>query len=325
VNYGTTLPMVAVSNAARVVFPDVGVTKGQVVAYYERIADKMLPHVTGRPLSIRRYPKGIAAPGFFQKNVPEHYPASFQRFAVPRSPNATKKHAAKRGKQQDVTLYPLVQQADQLSYLANQGAIELHVPTSRASDLYRPDRVVIDLDPPSGAVALVRRAAHLVRDALAEFGLPTVPLATGSKGYHLIAAIEPTLDADRLASAVQKFGALVVAAHPQELTLAYRVALRGSRVFIDWLRNMPVASVIAPFSLRATAHASVATPLTWAELDSVDPGGYALGDLDRLLDRPDPLAQYSAMPHDAAPFVLAVELAFEAAGLVLETFDRFRS
>jgi bifunctional non-homologous end joining protein LigD len=317
--------MIAVSNAARVVFPDVGVTKGQVVAYYERIADKMLPHVTGRPLSIRRYPKGIAAPGFFQKNVPAHYPASFQRFAVPRSPNATRKHAASRAKQQDVTLYPLVQHADQLSYLANQGAIELHVPTSRASDLYHPDRVVIDLDPPRGALGLVRRAAHLVHDALAEFGLPTVPLATGSKGFHLIAAIEPTLGAARIASAVQKFATLIVAAQPQELTVAYRVALRGSRVFIDWLRNMPLASVIAPFSLRATAHASVATPLTWAELDSIDPGGYTLADLDRLLDRPDPLAQYSAMPRDPAPFVRAVEQAFEAAGLVLETFDRFRS
>jgi bifunctional non-homologous end joining protein LigD len=317
--------MVQVSNAARVVFPEVGATKGDVVAYYERIAPRLLPHVAGRPLSIRRYPKGIAAPGFFQKNVPPHYPASIERFAVPRSHNATKKHAPGRREAEDVTLYPLIGEAEQLAYLANQGAIELHVPTTRASDLHRPDRIVIDLDPPSGAFALVRRAARQVRDALAEFGLPTIPLATGSKGYHLIAAIDPAIEADRLALALQKFSALVAAAHPDELTVTYRVASRGARVFLDWLRNVPVASVVAPFSLRASARASVATPLTWPELDSVDPNAFTIADIERLLDRPDPLLELCAVPCDASPFLAAVELAFDESGLVLETFDRFRS
>ncbi|MBV9946098.1 MAG: hypothetical protein JOZ69_04535, partial [Myxococcales bacterium] len=150
--------MIQVSNAGRVVFPEVGRTKGDVVAYHERIAARLLPHVAGRPLSIRRYPKGLAAPGFFQKNVPAHYPASIGRFPVQRSAAASKKHAKRGAEKSDVTVYPVVQDAEHLVYLANQGAIELHVPTSRATAGFRPDRIVVDLDPPEGAVAAVRRA-----------------------------------------------------------------------------------------------------------------------------------------------------------------------
>src|SRR5436305_6122274 len=171
-----------VSNPDRIVFPEIGRTKRDVVAYYERIAPRALPHVAGRPLSIRRYPKGLSSPGFFQKNVPAHYPESIARFEVPRSRAASKKHPGGKG----FTVYPVVNDVQHLPYLANQGAIELHVPTSRAGDLFHPDRIVIDLDPPPGSFALVRRAAHLVREALAGHGLGCVPVGTGSKGYHLV-------------------------------------------------------------------------------------------------------------------------------------------
>lgn len=312
-----------VSNPDRVVFPEIGRTKGEVVAYYERIAPRALPHVSGRPLSIRRYPKGLATPGFFQKNVPAHYPESIERFPVPRSREASKKHPG--GKDQDFTVYPVVRQPEHLPYLANQGAIELHVPTSRADDLFHPDRLVIDLDPPPGPFARVRRAAYIVRDALAEHGLATVPIATGSKGYHVVSAIRPSVSSETLAVTAQKFAALLAARHGEELTLVFRIALRGGRVFVDWLRNNPMATVIAPYSLRARPRGTVAAPLTWTELETTDPDAFAIGDLDRLLDRPDPLAALSAAPGDAEHFVAGVSAAFEESGLVLETFDRFRS
>jgi bifunctional non-homologous end joining protein LigD len=317
--------MVEVSNADRIVFPELGRTKGDVVAYYERIAARMLPHVAERPLSIRHYPKGLAGPGFFQKNVPAHYPDSIQRLAVPRSRAAAKKHVRKQAMEQAVTIYPVVREPEHLAYLANQGAIEFHVPTARASDVFQPDRIVVDLDPPSGAVDLVRRAAHLIRDALAELGLPTALLATGSKGYHLVAPVKPSVNAGVLALALQQFATLAAAAHPDELTIAYRVALRGQRVFIDWLRNNPMASVVAPFSLRARPSASVATPLSWAELESHAPDAFTIDDIERLLDRPDSLAELATTPAAAEPFVAAVARAFDASGLMLETFDRFRS
>lgn len=324
--------MIAVSNADRVVFPAIGRTKGDVVAYYERIAPRAMPHVLERPMSIRRFPKGLAGPGFFQKNVPPHYPESIGRLAVPRSEAATKMHPRKSvkkktadGEPQDFTVYPIVRDAAHLAYLANQGAIELHVPTTRASDLGHPDRLIIDLDPPEGAVALVQRAALLTRDALAEMGLATVPIATGSKGYHVVAAILPTIDAETLATTLQKVGALLAARHAEELTTTFRIALRGQRVFVDWLRNRRGATVIAPYSLRARPRASVATPLSWSELETTAPDAFTIDDVDRLLDRPDSLAELAARAVDAAPFVAHVDAAFATAGLVLETFDRFRS
>ena len=317
--------MVQVSNADRVVFPEVGRTKGDLVSYYERIAPRLLPHVIGRPLSIRRYPKGLAAPGFFQKNVPAHYPASIGRFAVPRSAAASKKHPRRGAASPDLTVHPVVQEAEHLAYLANQGAIELHVPTSQVTDGFRPDRVVIDLDPPEGALTAVRRAARLVHEALDAFGLTTVPVATGSKGYHLVAAIAPQLDGETIAVATQKLAALLAADHPEELTTVFRTALRGGRVFIDWMRNNPGATVVVPYSLRARPHASVATPLHWEELDQHAPDAFTMDDVDRLRERSDPLADLAGSPQDAAPFVSAVEAAFERSGLVLATFDRFRS
>jgi bifunctional non-homologous end joining protein LigD len=318
--------MIEVSNADRIVFPAVGRTKGDVVAYYERIAKRMLPHILERPLSIRRYPKGLAGPGFFQKNVPAHYPASIGRFPVPRSAEASKKHPRK-GKEEprDVTVYPVVREAEHLPYVANQGAIELHVPTARVPDLFHPDRVVVDLDPPEGGAAAARRAAHVVREKLAGFGLESVPLATGSKGYHVVAAVTPTVASDAMIVAMQKLAALLASAHPELLTMVFRIASREGRVFVDWLRNNPMATVVAPYSLRARPRASVATPLSWDELDETTPDAFTIDDVGRLLDRRDTLAELAASPADPAPFVKAVEAAFEKAGLVFESFDRFRS
>jgi bifunctional non-homologous end joining protein LigD len=321
--------MVEVTNADRIVFPEVGRTKGDVVAYHERLGPRILTHVAERPLSLRRFPKGLAAPGFFQKNVPPHYPASIARFAVPRSRAASKRHARKGGgeEERDVTLYPIVSDPEHLAYLANQGVIELHVPTARAPELHRPDRLVVDLDPPPGALALVRRAALLVRDALADRGLPTVPVATGSKGYHVVAAVRPSasVDAGTLGIKMQKLAMLLAAAHPDELTTVFRVKLRGERVFVDWLRNFPSATVVAPFSLRARPRATVATPLAWAELETTEPDAFTIDDGDRLLERPDTLAELAAAPADVEAFVAGVDADFARSGMVVETFDRFRS
>ncbi len=314
--------MVDVSNAERIVFPEVGRTKGDVVAYYERIAPRMLPHLEGRPLSIKRFPKGLAAAGFFQKNVPPHYPASITRHAVAKHTRPTRKNAKP---EDEVTLYPLVHEAEHLAYLANQGAIELHVPTTRAADTGRPDRIVLDLDPPAGALAEVRRAAFLVRDALAELGLPSAALATGSKGYHVVAPILATASSDVIETAVQQLSTLLATEHPEALTVAFRIVLRKGRVFLDWLRNRGNASVIAPYSLRARPRASVATPLAWSELETTAPDAFTIDDLERLLDRDDPLAALAEHPPDAAPFITAVAERFAASGLVLERFDRFRS
>ena len=313
--------MVVVSHAERIVFPEIGRTKGDVVAYYERMAPRLLPHLLGRPLSIRRYPKGLSGASFFQKNVPKHYPPDIERFEVPRSAAATKKHASS---QQAVTIYPIVSEQEHLAFLANQGAIELHVPTLRAEHDWHPDRFVIDLDPPPQAIEKARRAAQWTREALGELGLESAVIATGSKGYHVVAALQPAADVETLALAAHQLATLLVARHPDELTTTFRVAERGGRVFVDWLR-LGLGSVIAPYSLRATPRASVATPLAWEEIVTAAPDAFTIVDVERLLARPDTLAQLAENPAHPGSFVANVAAAFERSGLELQPFDRFRS
>ncbi|MFO0618163.1 MAG: non-homologous end-joining DNA ligase [Polyangiaceae bacterium] len=303
--------MFPTSHPERVVFPEIGATKGDVVAYYERLAPKLLPHVGGRALTLKRYPKGAAGPGFFQKNVPPHYPASIARLEVP--------------KKDGVTTYPILSLEEHLPYVANQGAIELHVPCGRAATWDTPDRVVIDLDPPPGGVEKVRVAAKRVKAVLDGFGLPSTPVATGSKGYHIVAPIAPTTGWDTVAVTLQKLGAWLAHTHPDELTVAFRVKAREGKVFVDWLRNVPNATVVAPYGLRARPKANVATPITWDELDAIAPDAFSIRDADALLERPDPLIALESGAPDLGAFAAQVDEVFAEAKLEVERFDRFRS
>lgn len=301
--------MVKVTNADRVVFPQTGTTKGDVVTYYESIAPRMLPHLAERPLTLRRYPRGVGAPGFFQKNVPDHYPDTMARVEIPKSDG--------------VTIHPCASEAEHLAFMANQGVIELHVPCVRGGDLFHPDRFILDLDPPEGSVDLVRRAALVVRDELAALGLQTVPVATGSKGYHLVAPIQPVLDAHALVTVAHQLGALLAERHPDLLTMTFRVAKRGARVFLDWMRNAVPSTVVAPYSIRARKAPTVATPITWEELPTTPPDAFTIETV-RQRDT-DPLLEAARSPHDPRPFANAVSAAFATSGLELESFDRFRS
>ncbi len=218
---------------------------------------------------------------------------------------------------------------EHLAYFANQGAIELHVPTSRVASFVTgtgaPDRIVLDLDPPEGETDLVRRAAGLARDALAALGLDSVAVATGSKGYHVVAPVVPSADGEAVFVAIHQVATLLAHHHPDTMTLAFRMAQRGRRVFVDWLRNAPSSTVVAPYSLRARLRATVAVPLTWGELATTAPDTFTIDDVARLLDRDDRLAEAARAPADATAFVEAAGAAFEREGLVLEKFDRFRS
>jgi len=158
-------------------------TKGDVVAYYERIASRALPHVVGRPLSIRATQRGSRARKFFQKNVPDHYPESIERFRRAEESSGIEKHPSKGGKDQDFTVLPVVRQPEHLAYLANQGAIELHRTDCRAAaDLFHPGRLVIDLDPPPGPFACrSARGVHRPRCRPPSTGWRACPVATGSK------------------------------------------------------------------------------------------------------------------------------------------------
>ncbi|HZO15125.1 MAG TPA: non-homologous end-joining DNA ligase [Polyangiaceae bacterium] len=299
--------MITVTNPSRVLYPETGHTKGQIVDYYRRAATRLLPHLSHRPLTIHRFPRGVGQKGFFQKNAPAHYPDYIERIELPR--------------QGGVTVHPCVHDADGIVFIANQGAIELHIPIVRAPKLYYPDRLILDLDPPSGEVALVREAAHTARAELDAFGIMTLPVATGAKGYHLVAAIEPSMDLGAVGTAMHKFATLLVHRHPALFTGAFRIKERGRRVFVDWLRNRYGATAIAPYSLRARPRPSIAVPLVWDELDEKAPDAFDIDAID--LERADPLLELA--PIDARAPLAAIERAFDEAALELEAFDRFRS
>ncbi len=302
---------VKVTNADRVVFPDENITKGDVVAYYESVADLMLVHLAGRPLTLERYPRGLGAPGFMQKNAAAHFPASIERVELP--------------KRDGTTTYPVVYRARDIPYLANQGTITFHAWVSRLPDLEFPDRLVIDLDPPEGSVAHVRSAAAIVHALFDDVGLASTPVATGSKGYHVVAPITATVDAERIAAAMHRLAVWLGTVHPELLTSEFRKEQRRGRVFVDWLRNGIGSTSVVPWSLRARPGAPAAVPLSWDEIDDVAPGGVGLRTVASRLDRPDPLAALAASPTEAGPGITALEQRLDEAGIEIETFDRFRS
>jgi bifunctional non-homologous end joining protein LigD len=302
---------VDVSNADRVVFPDVGITKGEVVAYYEVVADTMLPHLAGRPLTLERYPRGIAAPGFMQKNAADHFPASIQRVEVP--------------KRDGTTTYPVVTETPDLAYLANQGTITFHAWSSRLPDLEHPDRLIIDLDPSEGDTERVRQAAHIVGPLMAELGLASIPVATGSKGYHVVAPIHPAINGDDVAEVMNGLALWLAHAHPDLLTTEFRKEGRKGRVFVDWLRNRPGQTTVVPWSLRARPGAPAAVPLEWDELDDVAPDALGLRSIAHRLVRADPLTALAQQPSDARRACAEIPRMLDEAEIQIEQFDRFRS
>jgi bifunctional non-homologous end joining protein LigD len=302
---------VDVSNADRVVFPDPGITKGEVVAYYEAVGSLMLRHAAGRPVTLQRFPRGLSGQGFMQKNRPDHFPASIEAVTVDRQEGGA-------------TTYPVMTEASDIAYLANQGTITFHVPTTRRPDLDRADRVIFDLDPPTGETAAVRRAAVAVREVLAGFEVPSTPMTSGSKGYHLYTVMEPAVSIDEAGRFALLVALLAAADAPDLLTTAFRIDDRDGKVFVDWLRNRPMQTAVAPWSLRPRPGAPVATPITWPQLDEVDPDGIRLGDFDPA-QVPDPLAAAESTPVDLRPAMEAVEETAAAEGMEPEVFARFRN
>lgn len=301
---------VEISNPDRVVFPEEGITKADVAAHYERVGDVMLPFVAGRALTVERYPKGTSQKGFMQKNAPEHAPETLiQRHEVPKEDGGS-------------TTYPVLGSVEGILFFANLGVITFHVPPSRVDDWQTPDWIIWDLDPPEGRVDLARESARVLNRDLGDYGIETRPMTSGSKGYHLRARVGSASNWETAASVARGIAALSASKNPDLMTVEFRKSERGERVFLDWLRNAPYSTSVAPWSLRARANAPVATPITWAELDELEPDGVRLVDVEQRLDG-DPWNDMRPADLEDASVRLAEELS--AAGIVLEPFDRFRS
>lgn len=264
---------VTVTRPQKMLYPTDGLSKLDVARYFVRAAEYMLPHLRGRPLVLQRFPDGVAAEGFYQKRVPDHYPAWLKRVEVPLAEGGT------------MSLLQ-VDDAAGLVYLADQGVITLHVWNSRARDPERPERIVWDLDPPpDGDFALVRRAARWLGDLLEELGLVPFVMTTGSKGLHVVSPIKPEQDFEPVRRFAQEVAQLLAKHHPDQLTTAQRKDSRRGRLYLDVMRNALGQTAVAPYSLRPLAGAPIATPLDWRELSRADlrPFSYRMKNIFRRL------------------------------------------
>lgn len=262
-------------------FPDAGITKGQLAGYYERVAQWMLPHIRERPISMQRFPDGIEGKGFFHKDVPDYFPDRVGRV-----------EAAKSG---GTVTHAYVTSADALLYIVNQNTITPHVWLSRADRLTQPDRLVFDLDPPEGSdFNAVRRAARATGALVEELGLVPFAQVTGSKGIHVWTPVRRRASFDDLRELTRQAAAVLAERHPEELTTEFRKAKRGGRILVDVQRNRYAQTVVPPYAVRARPGAPVATPIEWDELgDSrLAPDRWTLRNLLRRLERKgDPWAE----------------------------------
>jgi bifunctional non-homologous end joining protein LigD len=251
------------TNLDKPLYPD-GTTKAAVIAYYTAIAPVLLPHLRGRPLTLRRWPDGTDAPGFFEKNVARTAPPWVRQVVLPVPGSTTGRETIE---------FVTVEDLPTLVWVANLAGLELHVPQWRldADDQpANPDRLVIDLDPGAPADLLTCcRVALAVRDVLAAHGLQTGATTSGNKGMQLYAPLDGTLTwqqtkelAQQLAERLERTDATVVS--------RMDTRLRHGKVLLDWSQNHGGKTTIAPYSLRGRAVPSVATPLTWHEVEHAD-------------------------------------------------------
>jgi len=255
-----------VSNLDKVLFPEVGFTKAQVIDYYVRIAPVLLPHVADRPVTFTRWPSGVDGKAFFEKNSARHAPAWVRSVTVP-SPGSS------RGRE---TLDMVVLSAvPDLVWSANLAALEVHVPQWRVADdgtQLLPDLLVLDLDPGPGA-GLVECAhvAERLRQALDADGLDPVVKTSGSKGMQVYAPIR-CADKDHPSRYAKRLAQRLTRETPDDVVWRMEKALRPGKVLVDWSQNNTAKTTVAPYSLRARPGATVSTPLGWDEVDALRDG-----------------------------------------------------
>jgi bifunctional non-homologous end joining protein LigD len=266
------------SNLAKVLYPDAGFAKSEVIDYYSRIAPVLLPHLADRPLTVKRYPNGVDAQFFFEKNAPRGTPSWVRTVNLP-APGSTKNR--------ETIDYVVVEGLPTVVWLANLAALELHVPqwiVPKRARKPRTDLIVFDLDPgPPATIAECCEVAVPLREILERDGLHPVAKTSGSKGMQVSAPVEvpdPELTSDYALSVAKE----LEEAMPDLVVSKMAKALRPNKIFVDWSQNNPAKTTVAPYSLRAKAQPTVSTPLGW---DEVEAGGAISFTAGEVLDRVD--------------------------------------
>ncbi|MFD0945093.1 non-homologous end-joining DNA ligase [Sphingomonas canadensis] len=265
---------VAISHRDRVIYPEAGITKGELADYYHALAPALLRWLANRPVSLVRCPQGRARKCFFQK----HDTGGF-------GPHVH--HVAVREKDGTVAPYLYVDTAEGVLACVQMGTIEFHGWGSLARDIEKPDRMVFDLDPDEGlGFGAARQAAEEVRGELATTGLASWPMLTGGKGVHVVVPLRPDAAWPEVRAFAERFSRALAGARPERFTASPRKASRKGRIFIDYLRNQRGSTAILPYSARAREGAPVAAPVTWDELRGLDSAhAFTVRDTALLLER----------------------------------------
>lgn len=261
----------------RVMYPETGTTKADVLAYYAAVAEFLIPHARNRPVTRKRWVDGVGTvdkPGevFFQKNLDKSAPPWIERHGIEHSDHTN--------------VYPLLNDLATLTWLGQISALEIHVPQWQfgpTGEISNPDRMVLDLDPGPGAGLLeCAEVARLTREILNDMGLDPRPVTSGSKGIHLYAALDGRQTSDQVSAVAKELARVLEADHPDLVVSDMKKSLRGGKVLLDWSQNHRNKTTITPYSLRGRAHPMVAAPRTWEELDSPDLDHL---DFEQVIDR----------------------------------------
>ena len=255
-----------ITHPEKVLFPEDGITKGELAAYYEAVAPLIVPYVKNRPITMERFPAGIDKKGFIQKDVSKGFPAWLERVEVP--------------KKDGTVHYPLITDTRSLLWVVNQNTITPHVWISRAPKLDAPDVCVFDLDPTEDEKPAVLRAAALALRALLEedLGLPTWVKTSGSKGFHIVVPLDGKSSMGEVAAFTGAVGTLLVSRDPKHLTQEFHKKDRGGRILVDTGRNGFSATHASVYAVRAKPGAPVSAPCTWEEVEAgtVEPRTFTL-------------------------------------------------
>src|ERR1700710_1726244 len=257
-------PRVKLTNADKVLYPATGTTKADIFDYYARVSEVMVPHIAGRAATRKRWPNGVGQPSFFEKQLAASAPEWLPRGSITH--------------RSGTTTYPIIDSVDGLAWIAQQAALEVHVPQwrfaaewTRKGEELKPGpatRLVFDLDPGEGVtMAQLAEVARAVRDLIADIGLTTYPLTSGSKGMHLYSPLEKPVSSRVAVGLAKRVAQQLETSMPKLVTSTMTKSVRAGKVFVDWSQNSGSKTTIAPYSLRGREYPTVAAPRTWDELD----------------------------------------------------------
>jgi bifunctional non-homologous end joining protein LigD len=245
----------------KVLYPEAGTTKAEVLDYYARIAPVLLPQLADRPVTRIRWPDGVDSKPFFEKNTPSYAPSWLRTVKLP-TPGSSRNR--------ETLVFPVLEQTADLIWMANLAALEFHVPqwtVGPRGAVRNPSRLVIDLDPgPPAGLAECAEAAHLIQERLSEDGLPAFPVTSGSKGLQLYVPLDGSQRADVVIGYAKRLAESLAKSQPRLMVSNMSKAVRDGKVLLDWSQNNPAKTTVCPYSLRGRARPWVAAPRTWQEL-----------------------------------------------------------